>query len=72
MHGLICYLEPLCGKYVHRTRRIEGVSAMAFQEKVRYFKMKNDKCVVRGTIHFGPPSDPRPLCKIKTDNEVKS
>jgi len=44
---------------------------MAFQEKVRYFKMKNDKCVVCGTIHFGPPSDPRPLCKIKTDNEVK-
>ncbi len=79
MYGLICYLEPVCvmvdGKayrrYVNRTRRIEDVSVLVFQEKVRYFKMKNDKCVVRGTIHSRSPI-PRPLCKINTDDEVKS
>lgn len=54
MYGIIYYYEPFCGHYVRKSYRIDGVSVLNFQEKVRFFKEKNrkKKFHVSGTIHF--------------------
>lgn len=53
MHGIVDYLILENGRAFRKSYRIDGVTALAFQEKVWYFLMKNAGRVrVLGTMHF--------------------
>ena len=53
MHGIIDHLVRENGRTFRKSYRVDGVTALAFQEKVRYFLMKNTGRVrVLGTMHF--------------------
>ena len=54
MHGIIDhFVREKNGQVVRKSHRVDGVTALAFQEKVRYFKMKNvGRVKVLGTTYF--------------------
>lgn len=62
MHGIINYYAKENGRFVRKSYKIDGASALTFQDKVRYFKEKNrGKFHVSGTIHFRHTGNTMPV-----------